>query len=324
MDVAQLENFYEELQTAISGGVKLVEWLDDSPERRRIFHSKPWQTYYKSRRNVHAGNAPDNAKGEASPHALLAIPRSLVNSALWRKLGPGPRDLYMYLLMRSNTRSFKDVWPGAETIENDLDIDRRTRWKYEAALTGAKSLKIYQPGERDHTGQTHRSRRFAFTITRYLNADRRAYNESKGREVYGHLRDMHSLWTEVERVAARVGYDAQNLKDREGAARIILDQMAKRMKITSIDEKGRVHASVFSTLYPASIAESQLPNNVLIFPETANQDVIINPKETWASMEKKLYRAMGDAAAKQSMSGLIDFLQSIEDSKQKSGDSRTA
>jgi len=223
--------------------------------------------------------------------------------------------MYYYLLTKSNTRSFKDVWPGAETIEDDLNIDRRTRWNYEKQLTSAKILKIYQPGERDLNGDRHRSRRFAFTITRYLNADRRAYNEKKGRVVYEPLRDMHSLWQEVERISARAGYDAQQIRDRAAASHLVLDQVAKRMKITGIDERGRVHVSIFSKLYPPAIAESQLPDNVLLFPEPANEDVIINSKETWSSIERKLHKALADGASKQKLQGVIDFLQAIEDKK---------
>lgn len=325
MNVETLEGFYEELHAALSQRENLHEWIKEDENRRRIFHSKAWNDYYKARQNSRVGNAPDDAKGEASPHALLAIPRALLASTLWRNLAPGARDLYYYLLTRSNTRSFKDVYPGAETIENDLNIDRRTRWKYEAQLTKAKILKIYQPGERDLQGQKHRSRRFAFTIARYLNADRRAYNEKKGREVYAPLQDMHALWSEVERVSARAGYDAQQIKDRAAASRLVLDQVSKRMKITGIDERGRVYVSLFSKLYPAAIAESQLPDNVLLFPEPANEDVVINSKETWATMEKKIYKAVGDAAAKQSLQGVIDFLQAIEDNSQSArGDSRSA
>lgn len=312
LNVETLESFYEQIQDALISGADLMDWLDQDTERRKIFRTKAWSDYYKARTNSRAGSAPVDNKGESSPHALLAIPRALLASTTWRSLSPGARDLYYYLLLRSNTRSFKDVYPGAETIENDLNIDRRTRWNYEAQLTGAKILKIYQPGERDLDGQKHRSRRFAFTITRYLNADRRAYNEKRGREVYAPLRDMHSLWHEVERVSARAGYDAQQIRDRAAASRLILDQVAKRMKITGIDERGRVRVSIFSRLYPPAIAESQLPDNVLLFPEPDNEDVIINSKETWSGIENKLYKALADAGAKKSMQDLIDFMQSLE------------
>jgi len=312
LTVEVFENFYEDMHAAMSQNQDLLAWVNEAPERQRIWQSKGWTDYYKARSNSKLGNAPTDSKGESSPHALLAIPRALLASTVWRNLSPGARDLYYYLLTRSNTRSFKDVYPGAETIENDLNIDRRTRWNYEAQLTSAKILKIYQPGERDLNGDKHRSRRFAFTITRYLNADRRAYNEKRGREVYAPLRDMHSLWNEVERVSARAGYDAQQIRDRAAASRLILDQVAKRMKITGIDERGRVRVSIFSKLYPPAIAESQLPDNVLLFPEPDNEDVIINSKETWASIENKLYKALADAGNKKSMQGLIDFLQSIE------------
>lgn len=323
LTVEVLENFYEQMHDAIGQGIDLSEWLDQDTDRKRIFRTKAWADYYKARQNSKLGNAPPDTKGESSPHALLAIPRALLQSTIWRNLSPGARDLYYYLLTRSNTRSFKDVYPGAETIENDLNIDRRTRWNYEAQLTSAKILKIYQPGERDLNGDKHRSRRFAFTITRYLNADRRAYNEKKGREVYAPLRDMHSLWHEVERVSARAGYDAQQIQDRAAASRLILDQVAKRMKITGIDERGRVRVSIFSRLYPTAIAESQLPDNVLLFPEPDNEDVIINSKETWQGIENKLYKALADAGAKRSMQGLIDLMQAIED-KNTAKDSRTA
>ena len=95
------------------------------------------------------------------------------------------------------------------------------------------------------------------------------------------------------------------------------------MKITGIDERGRVSVSIFSRLYPTAIAESQLPDNVLLFPEPDNEDVIINSKETWQGIENKLYKVLTDAGAKRSMQGLIDLMQAIED-KNTAKDSRTA
>lgn len=318
-DVQELEALFEEVEQASKGD--FAKWYSSQPEeRRRIFLSKQFKDYSQSRTQSrefsNAGSAPKDASGEASPHALLAIPRALTSSNAWRKLSPGARDLYYYLLLRSNTRSFKDVWPGADTMENDLNIDRRTRWKYERALVAAKILKIYQPGERDLSGQLHRSRRFSFTITRFINEDRRAYNEKRGREIYPPLRDMHALWQEVERVSARAGYDARQIKDRAAASRLVLDQVAKRMKITGIDERGRVRASIHSKLYPKEIAETQLPDNVLLFPEPNNDDLIINPKETWQSFEKKLHKALSEAAAKVAGQTMFNFAQALEQAAQ--------
>jgi len=260
---------------------------------------------------THGGKRP------ASPHALLAIPRSLVDSTLWRQLGPGPRDLLQYLLSRSNTRTFKDVWPGRDTIMNDLGLDVRTLRRYERVLEQSKLIKIIQPGERDEFGQRHRSRRFKFTLVKYINADRRAYNEKLGAEFYPPIRDMHALWAEVERMAKDVQFDASQIKRREEVVHMALDELAKRLQIDSIDHLGRVHIILHSRIYKPELAHPVLPDNVLLFPDKKNEDVIINPSETWRSFERKLNKAIAKAKKQSTTQPLIDLFSQLEKAEKK-------
>jgi len=286
---------------------------------RQVIHSREFKDYaaartaaperaVKTRSEGNSSPAAREPEGEASPHMLLAIPRALAGSQLWRDLGSGPRDLYQYLLARSNTRSFKDVFPGAETIERDLNLDKRTRRRYERALVEAKILRIVMPGERDDAGNKHMSRRFAFPIVRYINADRRAYNESKGKMIYPPLKDMSELWREVERYAAKIHYNTANVKRRSEIVDAALDQLAKRLQITGTDHLGRVHIVLHSRVFEPSMATPVLPENVLLFPDKKNKDLIINDAETWRTFEKKIYKALADAAAKREAQPLLDFM----------------
>lgn len=260
---------------------------------------------------THGGRRP------ASPHILIGIPKSLVKSTLWRQLGPGPRDLLQYLLSRSNTRTFKDVYPGRDTIMNDLGLDVRTLRRYEQILENSKLIKIIQPGERDEFGQRYRSRRFKFTLVKYINADRREYNEKHGGEFYQPIRDMHALWSEVERMAKELQFDASQIKRRDEVVHMALDELAKRLQIDSVDHLGRVHIILHSRIYKPELAHPVLPDNVLLFPDKKNKDIIINPSETWKGFERKLNKALSDAEKRRKTQPLIALFSTIEKAESK-------
>ena len=231
-----------------------------------------------------------------SPHQLLSIPRSLFKSRLWSELKSGPRDLLQYLLSYSNTRTFKDVWPSAETIEKDLGIDKRTRIRYEKALVSKNLIRIFEPYTtiKLKTGRTETvaSRRFRFLFKGYIAKDFQEFNTAHGL-TYPIVDDLEILAESLDTIAKKIKYDLNELQDRFSAAQFVLDKIAQRMQFDSIDNAGRVHVRLHSTVYPVETAQKLLPANVLIFPQ--KKDLVINARTNWkkvkSSLEAKAKRA---------------------------------
>lgn len=258
---------------------------------------------------------PSKLPGEVSPHTLIGIPKSLFRSALWRSLQPGARDYYLYLLSRSNTRSFKDVWPGVETICRDLGIDKRTMRRYEKILTGIGILKILAPGKRDSNGEIHKSRRFKFTLVKYINADYREYNERYGKEHFRPIRDIAMLEEKLEQMAAKHRIDISRIERRQDLIENMLDEVAQRIKITSIDSKGHVHLTLYSKKYTPEFVQEALPDNILVFPDPKNEDVIVDRHQTWDLLERRLIREVEQANKKKRMQPLFDILEQFQNTK---------
>lgn len=224
-----------------------------------------------------------------SPHQLLSIPRSLFKSRLWAELKSGPRDLLQYLLSYSNTRTFKDVWPSAETIEKDLGIDKRTRIRYEKALVSKNLIRIFEPYTqiklKNGKTETASSRRFRFLFKGYIAKDFQEFNNAHGM-TYPIVDDLEILAESLDTIAKKIKYDLNELQDRFSAAQFVLDKIAQRLQFHSIDNAGRVHVRLHSTLYPVETAQKLLPANVLIFPQ--KKDVVINPKTNWKKVKSAL------------------------------------
>lgn len=231
-----------------------------------------------------------------SPHQLFAIPKSLAKSQLWRDLKSGPRDLFLYLISYSNTRTFKDVWPSAETIETDLGLDKRTRIRYEKKLVQKNLIRIFEPytsiKSRSGKSESVASRRFRFLLKGYIAKDFQDFNTAHGM-TYPIVDDLEILAESLETIAKKIKYDLTELQDRFSAAQFVLDKIAQRLQFDSIDDLGRVHVRLHSSLYPVETAQKLLPANVLIFPQ--KKDVIIHPKATWkktkAALEAKAQKA---------------------------------
>lgn len=253
--------------------------------------------------------------GASSPHTLIGIPKALYKSELWRKLPGGARDYYLYLLSRSNTRTFKDVWPGVQTICTDLGIDRRTMRRYEKILSAAGILKVIAPGKRDSQGNFHISRRFRFTLFKYRNADYREYNEKYGREVFPIVKDMATLEEKLDAMARKHEIDLSRIERKVELIESVLDEVAQRLKITSIDERGRVHVTLYSKKYTSEFVQAALPDNILVFQDPKNTDVIVDQKQNWNLFERRLSRELEQAKKQKSFQPLIDVLEQFNTSK---------
>lgn len=273
----------EGVASAVAMAGDLAQWLDRNAtaKQAKIFRSKDFAAYIEATRghqrppaklenDLPTRRSSNNLKRvsvqsdkSVSPHSLIALPRSLLMSQLWRGLGSGPRDLFYYLLGYSDTRTFKAVWPSAEKIEYDLNIDKRTRRKYETALERYGLVQIIGQGEQDSDGHRFKSRRFTITLDAFIFADKAAFNLSKQSDIY-------------------------NLSYSSYVDLVLLDELAKRMKFTGIDDREVIHYAVHSRVYTPKLAESRLPSNVLLFPETKNRDVIINASATWRTIEKQI------------------------------------
>lgn len=250
-----------------------------------------------------------------SPHHLSAMPRALRKSETWKQLSPGARDLCRYLLEHSNTRSFKDVWPGSKTIEADLGIDKRTRRRYEVELVKKNLLRIFEPGRTvkmpDGSFQTFKSRVFRFLFKSYINQDYKDHNRAAGKEIYRTISEMDALEDYLISLCDKLQFDASRLQNTLDATKFALDQAAKRLQIDSIDHLGRVHVRLHSTLYDSEALSRALPDNVLIFPEKKNKDFVINTRETWESFTGKLTRKIEYAQKRAKALPLLDFKSAL-------------
>lgn len=253
-----------------------------------------------------------------SPHQLFAIPKALFKSPLWRDLKPGPRDLFLYLISYSNTRTFKDAWPAAETIEKDLGIDKRTRIRYEKKLVQKNLIRIFEPytvlTKRNGEKHTVPSRTFRFLLKGYIAKDFRDFNAAHG-STYPVVDDLEILAESLEGLAKKIKYDLSELKDRFSAAQFVLDQIAQRIQFDSIDNQGRVHVRLHSSFYPVETAQKLLPANVLIFPQ--KKDVIINSRATWTKTKAALEAKATKAQALILDNPLLRWKDSISNQKAK-------
>lgn len=251
----------------------------------------------------------------SSPHTLIGIPKALYKSDLWRKLPGGARDYYLYLLSRSNTRTFKDVWPGVATICTDLGLNRRTMRRYEKILIAAGILKIIAPGKRDSGGVMHISRRFRFTLFKYRNADYREYNEKYGKEIFPIVKDMAMLEEKLDAIAKKHEIDLSRIERKVELIENVLDEVAQRLKVTSIDERGRIHVTLYSKKYTSEFVQAALPDNVLVFQDPKNADVIVDKKQNWNLFERKIIRETEQAKKQKAFQPLIDVLEQFNTSK---------
>lgn len=270
----------------------------------------------------------DSAEGEPSqslktlapsPHQLQAIPRALIKSEIWRGLSSGARDLFYYLLGYSNTRSFKDVWPGSEKIELDLTIEKRTRRRYEQELESAGLLKIHPPGRtvKKDTGEyiTYKSRSFEFLLISYINADYRAYNKAKGKVVYKPVRNYAAIMKQATEIEKKINYNIESLLATKHGMDHVLDEFSKRLQFDSSDDLGRVHVHLHSTIFPPGLVDSELPEMVKVWQKAKNKDVIINPNETWKGFLKKLEKEIDYAQKRKTLAPLFEFSKKLEASK---------
>lgn len=247
------------------------------------------------------------------PHLLIGMPRSLAKSPGWLRLCAGARYYFLYLLSRSNTRSFKDVWPGIETIEAETGLDSRTRRRYEAQLKEEKFLKIIPPGRRDREGITRNSRRLCFTITKFINIDFRNYNEKSGSQIYEPIRDVQALEERLEQMARKNSVDISRVERKVDLIEAMLDQVAQRVQITGTDDRGNVHLTLHSEKYSPEFVQDALPSNVLVFPSKKNQDLIVAPKQSWLMLEKLIVRAFEAYQRHKKMQPLFDIVEKFSD-----------
>lgn len=273
---------------------------------------------------VETENEADDQAGKTlgpSPHQLQAIPRALVKSDVWKGLSPGARDLFRYLLDYSNTRSFKEVWPGVEKIEADLNIDKKTRRRKEIELEAAGLVKIHAPGRtvRKDDGNyfTYKSRCFEFLLISYINADYRAYNKSKNKVIYKPVRNNAAILKQAIEIGKKINFNVNSLLQMKEGMAHLLDEFSKRLKFNGTDDLGRVHVLLHSTIFPPTLAESELPENVVVWQEKKNKDLILSPGETWKGFLKKLDRELERAAMHKNSAPLMQFLEQVEVEKKR-------
>lgn len=335
------KNLYEQISKE---GIRCI----DSNARLRSMHNSPEFAKYCERRGVAQAkalgsvNLPKQSEPEqesarfekvlpASPHHLSALPRSLRASDTWKKLSPGARDLCRYLLEYSNTRSFKSVYVGSETIERDLGIDKRTRRRYERELQGIHYqgdthentlplIRIHEPGATiiDKNGgvKTYKSRLIRFQFVYFINEDYAAFNREHGVSVYKYLTDIESAQDLLQSMCDSMQIDIRKISDTEAAKKIVLDQASKRMQIDSIDDLGRVHVRLHSTVYDYAALQRMLPHGVILVHEKRNKDAIVSPRETWKNLIQKIHKKIEWAKVKNNASGLLDFRSAL---RKKSG-----
>lgn len=251
------------------------------------------------------------------PHVLIGVPRALLGSAKWRALTKGARYYFLHLLTRSNTRTFKDVFPGSETIEEETGIDTRTRRRYEKELIAAQLIRIIPPGRPDRNGITRTSRRICFRVEKYMNADFRAINEKEGSEIYPPVRDLQALEERLEKMAQKQAVDIQRIDRKIDLIEAMLNQVAQRIQITGTDDRGNVHLTLHSEKYTPEFVQDALPSNVLVFPSKKNADLVIDSKQSWEILEKRIARELENYRRRRKMQPLFDVLESFSEEQTK-------
>lgn len=240
-----------------------------------------------------------------SPHALLAVPRSLIESKVWGRLQKGAQLFYLHLLMFSNTRTFKPVWPAQSLLHARTRMTPWTQRLYTAFLVEAGILIVHAPGkwQDPETGRSVPSKVYEFPITEYINQDICAANKkavSKGMPPrYHEKKDIHRLERTVLKLmrARRVQEkDLRAIKDRLSLAESYLDFSARLIKIVGV-ENGAIHIELHTNSKPlAQYVEENLPKNVLLFPKKYTQDVIINKYRSWSEFVDEVARVSRSAA----------------------------
>lgn len=230
----------------------------------------------------------------ASPHHLIALPRSLRASDIWRKLEQGSRDLYLYLLSYSHVRDFDFVYPSQERILHDLDIDYKTLIRHEKLLIAAGILAVTSANakRRDRNNVIIVTKSYDFTITKYQNADYETFNNKLGGEIaYLRKRDVYNLSKKIDQLEKRTKADLSQLSNRIEKIETVLDFAAQRMKTVGIDENYNVRLEIYTNQkLLAEIVESELPKNVLLFPKKYDKDIVVNDWNTWSAMLRDVER----------------------------------
>lgn len=230
----------------------------------------------------------------ASPHQLIAIPRSLRDSDLWRHLEQGSRDLYQYLLSYSHVRDFDFVYPSQERILRDLDIEYKTLIRHEKLLISAGILSV-TPADakrKDRNGVIIVTKSYDFTITKFLNADYDKFNNKMGGEIiYYRKKDIHTLTKKIEQLEKKTKADLSQLESRIEKIESVLDFAAQRMKYIAIDDKYNVQLEIYTNQKMlAEIVESELPKNVLLFPKKYTHDTPVHEWNSWSTMLRDVER----------------------------------
>jgi len=230
----------------------------------------------------------------ASPHHLIALPRSLRSSDTWRKLEQGSRDLYLYLLSYSHVRDFDFVYPSQERILADLDIDYKTLIRHEKLLVRAGILAVTREDakRKDRNNVIIITKSYDFTITKFLNADYDNFNNKLGGEIaYFRKKDIYTLGKKIEQLEKKTKADLSHISNRLEKIETVLDFAAQRMKTVGIDENYNVRLEIYTNQKMlAEIVECELPKNVLLFPRKYQKDIPVLEWQSWQTMLRDVER----------------------------------
>jgi len=251
----------------------------------------------------------------ASPHQLIAMPRSLRSSKLWRELEQGSRDLYLYLLSYSHVRNFDFVYPSQDRILNDLGIDYKTLIRHEKLLVRAGILAVTREDakRKDRNNVTIITKSYDFTIAKYINTDYEDFNTKLGGEIaYYRKKDIYTLGKKIDQLEKKTKANLSQLSSRIEKIESVLDFAAQRMKFVAIDDKYNVRLEIYTNQKMlAEIVETELPKNVLLFPKKYTKDIQVNEWRTWATMLRDVERHRNKAQENYNVDNLFRQLSKL-------------
>lgn len=237
-------------------------------------------------KNYEAELSEEDKKNYASPHVLMAVPRSLRSDRLWIELGSGARDFYLHLLSYSNTRDFSPVYPSQERLEKELGISHNTLLAHEKKCIAAGILATVQPYSRkDKYGRMIITKSYEFTIMPWRNIDYEEFNKRKGLIVYKRKVDYDRLRRKFSALKSKINTDLTLFgKELDEQLKTILDFSATRMKLVSFDDKFNAVIEFYGKKEVAEIIKEEIPNNIILFPRKSQDDIEINNWKDWLSM----------------------------------------
>lgn len=237
------------------------------------------------------------------PHALIGVPRALLQSNEWLSLNPTTKLVFFSLLHFSSTETFKSVYPSRSTLARMVGVSESTITQSVKYLERVELLRSFEPCVRK-IGRDFKpkSKVYEFTIKRFIDADLSERGIMPASTIdYTHVESAmppkyQDLLLKLERI-----------EERTTAIEKILDAWARKVKIVSTNSKGEVFADLHSQEASKEALQKALPKYLRLLP--TKHEIEVNSRYTISLLTRDVTRAHEDALRHARMQPLIDLLE---------------